>query len=180
MNKTRLRSHLSHNEIREKMLGTKDRAQFQRWQTIYLLDSGLKAKVVSEYVGVSKGTVHQWVFRYNHEGPEALVLHGRGGRRYGLMGIEEEKKFLEDLRDYAEKGQIAGAFAIRKHVEKRLGKKVSKDYLYDLLHRHGWRKVVPRPEHPEVDKEKQKEFKKNFRKRWRSPAKVFLQKTKGR
>ena len=180
MNKTRLRSHLSHNEIRERMLGTKDRAQFQRWQTIYLLDSGLKAKVVSEYVGVSKGTVHQWVFRYNHEGPEALVLHGRGGRRYGLMRIEEETKFLEDLRDYAEKGQIVGAFAIRRHVEKRLGKKVSKDYLYDLLHRHGWRKVVPRPEHPEVDTEKQKEFKKNFRKRWRPPAKVFLQQTKGR
>ena len=99
MNKTKLKSHLSHDELKEKMLNTKDRAQFQRWQTIYLLDSGLKVKNVSEYVGVTKGTVNQWVFQYNHQGPDALVLKGRGGRRHGLTSIEEEAKILEKYKN---------------------------------------------------------------------------------
>lgn len=180
MNKTKLKSHLSHDELRDRMLNTKDRAQFQRWQAIYLLNIGLKAKNVSEYVGVAKGTVNQWVFQYNHQGHEALILQGRGGRRHSLASIEEEAIILEELRDDAGKGQIAGAFAIRKHVEKKIGKGVSKDYLYDLLHRHGWSKIIPRPEHPDVDIKSQEEFKKNFRRRWRPPAKAFPRRTKGR
>lgn len=180
MNKTKLKSHLSHDELKERMLNTKARAQFQRWQAIYLIDIGLKAKNVSEYVGVAKETVNQWVFQYNHQGPEALVLQGRGGRRYGLASIEEEAKILEDLKDDAENGQIAGAFSIRKHVEKKIGKEVSKDYLYDLLHRHGWRKIVPRPEHPDIDNKSQEEFKKNFQRRWQPPAKPFPRKIKDR
>ncbi len=179
MNKTRLSSHLSHNDLREKMLGTKERSQFQRWQAIYLLDKGLTPKVVADYVGVATGTIHQWVFQYNHRGPDTLILQGRGGRRYGLMSPQEEETTLFGLREVAEKGQIGGAFAIRKHVERKLGRKVSKDYLYDLLHRHGWRKVVPRPAHPKADREQQEEFKKNFPKRWKPPAKASLRKIIG-
>ncbi|MCX5805780.1 MAG: winged helix-turn-helix domain-containing protein [Proteobacteria bacterium] len=29
-----------------------------------------------------------------------------------------------------------------------------------MLHRHGWRKVIPHLQHPKADKEKQEEFKK--------------------
>ena len=53
MNKTKLKSHLSNDELKDRMLNTKDRAQFQRWQAIYLLDMGLKANKVSECVATS-------------------------------------------------------------------------------------------------------------------------------
>jgi transposase len=108
------------------------------------------------------------------------VLEGRGGRRFGLMSLEEEVKLLEELKPEAEKGRVIGAFAVRRQVENKLGKKVSKDYPYDLLHRHGWRKVVPRPEHPKADKKKQEDFKKTLRNCWKAPPNAFLPKIIGR
>jgi len=88
---------------------------------------------------------------------------GEGRKAFWFLSLEEEAELLDSIRPIAEKGRIINAFAIKEQIEERLAKKVSKDYLYDLLHRHKWRKVMPRPQHPKADKEKQEEFKKNFR-----------------
>lgn len=142
----------------------------------------MHADIVAEYVGTTKGTVHQWTYQYNHDGPEGFILQGRGGRRFDFLTIEGEKKLLEAFHSTAEKGRIITAAAIKAQIEEAVGavgKDVSKDYLYDLLHRHGWRKVVPCPPHPKADTEKQEEFKKNFRSWWQPPNKVFFKRTKG-
>jgi transposase len=51
---------------------------------------------------------------------------------------------------------------LRKAVEQKIGHKVSDDYLWELLHRHGWRKKAPRPQHPKAEeaKENSEAFKK--------------------
>ncbi len=162
MRKTELKNHLDRAEIRKKMQDSETREQFQRWQAIYLVAKGLRVEQVSEYIGITKGTIYQWVFKYNHGGPQSFQLRGRGGRRFGLMCFEEEADFLEHLRAEAERGEIAGAFRLHERLEKKLGHKVSKDYLYDLLHRHDWRKVAPRPNYPDADVKKQEEFKKKL------------------
>jgi transposase len=180
MRKTSIRDHLNQEQIRKEMQGPGTREQFQRWQAIYLMAKGLLVEQVAEYVGVAKGTIHQWVFQYNHQGPGSFSLQGRGGRRFGIMSVEEEADLLEGLRAEAERGEIVGAFWLREMVEKKLGREVSKDYLYDLLHRHDWRKVVPRPRHPKADVEKQEEFKKNSRSWWQPPAGAFRRRTSGR
>ena len=172
MRSTTLVNHLDQDEIRKRMVTSKQRGQYQRWQSIFLTSKGLQADIIAEYVGTTKGTVHQWVYQYNHDGPDGFTLLGRGGRRFGLLSLEEEAALLDSIRPRAERGRIVNAFAIKEHVEERLAKKVSKDYLYDLLHRHKWRKVMPRPQHPKADKEKQEEFKKNFRSWWQPPKKT--------
>lgn len=70
------------------------------------------------------------------------------------------------MRATAKQGKVVIARTIRERVEKELGKKVSKDYTYDLLHRHGWRKISPRPRHPKGDPSLQEEFKKNYQPLW--------------
>ncbi len=80
---TTLVNHLGQDEIRERMLKSKERVQYQRWQSIFLTIKGLPADIVAEYVGTTKGTVHQWVYQYNHDGPDGFTLRGRGGRRFG-------------------------------------------------------------------------------------------------
>jgi transposase len=179
MRKTTIRGHIEQDQILREMQGSQTRGQFQRWQAIYLVVKGLRVEQVAEYVGVAKGTIHQWVFRYNHQGPESFSLQGRGGRRFGMMSIDEEAELLESIRAEAHRGEVVGAFWLREMVEKKLGHKVSKDYLYDLLHRHGWRKVVPLPRHPKADVEKQEEFKKNSRSWWQPPVGVSRQRTSG-
>lgn len=180
MRLAKLKEHLKLEGLRQRMVSSKDRGQFQRWQALYLTRKGLNSETIAEYVGISSGTVHQWIYQYNHLGPEGMTLRGRGGRRHGLMSLEEEEAFLEELREEAERGELIAAFAIREKVEGQVGKKVSKDYLYDMFHRHGWRKVEPRPRNPKTDVQVQAEFKKNFPSMWQPPPPVSLRKTSGR
>jgi len=179
MRPTKLMDHLDQDELKKRMKASADRDQFQRWQSIFLTGKGLSSEIVAEYVGTTKGTVHQWVYQYNHDGPDGFLLQGRGGRRFGLLTLDEERDLLEQVRSKAEQGRILTAYAVRSYIEKKTGQTVSKDYLYDVLHRHGWRKVMPRPQHPKADAEKQEAFKKNFRSWWQPPRKASAKKTPG-
>jgi transposase len=44
--------------------------------------------------------------------------------------------------------------------EKAIGHATSDSTVYNLLHRHGWRKLMPRPHHPKRDLAAQNAFKK--------------------
>jgi transposase len=177
MRKTEIFSHLSPQDIRKRMLASESRQQFQRWQVIYIMSAkGFGAKMTAHLVGVAKGTVHQWVHQYNHKGPNALDLLGRGGRRKALMSWLEEEALLEKMKAKAKKGEVVIARTVRERVEGKLGRKVSKDYAYDLLHRHGWRKILPRPRHPKGDPSVREEFKKNYQPLWMPPPTPSIRK----
>ena len=179
MRPTKLMNHFDEEGLKKQMKASADTDQFRRWQAIFLTSKGLTSKVVAEYVGTTKGTVHQWVHQYNHNGPNGILLQGRGGRRFGLLTLDEERDLLEQIRSKAEQGRIITACAIKFHIEEKTGKVVSEDYLYDVLHRHEWRKVMPRPRHPKADSKKQEEFKKNSRSWWQAPQKTSTKKTPG-
>jgi hypothetical protein len=101
-------------------------------------------------------------------------------RVWGVLLTEEEQAFLEDVRATAGRGRTLTAFAIQAALEEKIGRPVSEDYLYDLLHRHGWCKVMPRPYHPKADREQQEGFKKNFRNWWQPPRKNTARRTRDR
>ena len=105
MKRTELVSHLSSEELKKRMLATKSREQFQRWQVIYMMSLGkYYAEEVATLVGITQGTVYQWVYHYNHQGPDSLILEGRGGRRGGLLSWEEEVSLLADISKEASSG----------------------------------------------------------------------------
>jgi transposase len=58
-------------------------------------------------------------------------------------------------------GEIVSATAIWPAISKAMGRKVSLAYVYRLLHRHGWRKLGPRPRHVKANITAQEDFKKN-------------------
>ena len=177
MRKAVIFSHLTPDELKDRMLESEDREQFQRWQVLFLMNTRkYGAEEVAEMVGVSQGTVYQWIHLYNHKGPESLKLVGRGGRTGGLFTWEEEEALLAEIGEKAMQGLVVIAHPIREYAERKLGHEVSKDYAYDLLHRHGWRKVSPRPQHPKAKRAHQEEFKKNFPSSWRPPLKVLRKK----
>jgi transposase len=49
--------------------------------------------------------------------------------------------------------------------EAAIGRPVHHSVVYRALHRHGWRKIVPRPRHPKADEAARETFKKSYRKR---------------
>lgn len=77
-------------------------------------------------------------------------LDGRRKERCRLSQ-EEEQKLLQDQEEPALEGKVLVARQLRQAVENKTGRSVSEDYLWNLLHRHGWRKNAPRPEHPKAD-----------------------------
>ena len=171
MRKMKIKNHLTNEELKLKMKSEDSAEQFKRWQCIYLVQTqpGILANQVADMLGISIHTVYGYVEQYNQNGPESLLLIGRGGRRWSYLTLTEEKELLKKIQKKAGKGLILTAFHIRKIVEKKIGKKVSDDYLWDLLNRHNWKKKVPRPFHPKKDVKAQEDFKKNFPKYWQPP-----------
>ncbi|MBX3240327.1 MAG: winged helix-turn-helix domain-containing protein [Chitinophagaceae bacterium] len=85
----------------------------------------------------------------------------REGRRRFLLSVEEEAGLFNGFEQKAAQGLIKTANDIRAIVETKVGKKVSYDYLWDLLNRNGWKKKMPRPHHPKRNIAEQQAFKKN-------------------
>ncbi|MBQ1404846.1 MAG: winged helix-turn-helix domain-containing protein, partial [Oscillospiraceae bacterium] len=73
---------------------------------------------------------------------------------YRLLDENEEAKILAEIEKEAEAGMILTIGDLTAAFEKKLGRKASKMYIYRLLKRHGWRKILPRSKHPKsADKE---------------------------
>ena len=64
------------------------------------------------------------------------------------MSIEEERAFLEPYREWVKQGQMVEVREIAAAYEKKVGHRIGKGQIYRVLHRHGWRKVMPRSKHP--------------------------------
>jgi len=118
------------------------------------------AEEIALHTGVSVHSVHCWISAYNRSGLEAILGPGTGGRRNGHMSREEEILFLKPFFESAAKGEITTIGQIKEALEERLDKPLHHSVVYRLLHRHGWRKVMPRPSHVESKEEVQEEFKK--------------------
>lgn len=84
------------------------------------------------------------------------------GRRHASLSGEEEKQFLTPFFAQAERGEIATVAQIQHAFEDKVGCEVDDSTIYRLLHRHGWRKLMPRPRHPKADQHTQEHFKNIF------------------
>ena len=170
MRKIQVSDTLPASELKRRMLSSKDIREHNRWQALYLAKAkGLRAREIADMIGVSVYTVNKWVYNYNHLGEQSVYSRKRGGNRTSFLTWEEEEELLSDISERASKGLVVVIKTIKAEVEAKIGHAVSKDYPYDLLHRHGWRRVTPRPKHPRQDPEKQEEFKKNSRNTWQPP-----------
>jgi transposase len=164
-------NHLSDTRVSSKLSDSRGTPIHNRWQIIYLIQVGNihAAELLVPLVNLSVHSIYKIVESYNHSGAAALVYKPKGGRRRSLLSVDEETSLFASLETLASKGLIKTANDIRDIVEQKAGKPVSDDYIWDLLHRNGWKKKMPRPHHPKRSIEEQTDFKKNFPKSWNPP-----------
>jgi transposase len=122
---------------------------------------GMPAVEIALALGWSLGTVHNLHSQYRHEGASILVGCGRGGRRRELLTVAEEEKLLAEFVARAEQGDLTEVSAVWATLEQQVGQVVAKSTVYRLLERHGWRKLAPRPFHPDASLGVQEAFKKS-------------------
>ena len=123
----------------------------RRWVISLATSRRFHAKEIGEVVLVSARSVRRWIHAYNEHGPCALDEEARGGRRWAYATEADEDRLLAPLKHQTERGHFLPVRQIRSHLEAALGHAVSPTYVYRLLRRHGWEKVVPRPRRRKAD-----------------------------
>jgi transposase len=118
------------------------------------------AAQIAQHTAASPRTVHEGISTYNRLGVAAIETPGRGGRRNNYLSWDEEVAFLEPFMTDAAQGELTTIQRIHNAFKERVGNTVHHSTIYRLLDRHGWRKFMPRPYHPDADKEAQEAFKK--------------------
>ena len=83
-----------------------------------------------------------------------------GGRRRENMTLSEEKALLARFGKAAGAGEMLNVHDLKAAYEQAIGQPTSNSTIYNLLARHGWRKLMPRPFHPRRDLAAQDDFKK--------------------
>ena len=168
---TRAAAHLSIEEVKSRLKTDARPWCRQRWLIIYnALVEPRKAEEIARHCGVSKATVHDVISTYNRLGVAAVETAGKGGRRRQYLTLEEEKEFLAPFFAQAQDGEIATVADIWRAFEQRVGHEVDESTVYRLLDRHGWRKLMPGPRHPQSDPQAQEHCKKNFLRRLKKPS----------
>jgi transposase len=163
---TRAVAHLPVDAVKAKLQGAANATQRRRWLIVYnALVEPRAASSIARHTGVSVATVRLVMSTYNRLGPAALDTPGKGGRRNASLTIAEEQAFLAPFFARAARGEIATRTEIHTALETHLGQAVHPSTVYRLLARHGWRKGMPRPTHPQADPAAQAAFKKISRAR---------------
>ena len=135
-------------------------AQRERIQMVLLRESGMTQPAIAAAMGVSLSTVNRAHMAFDHGGIKALKPKPIGGRQRENMTLAQEKALMARFAKAAGVGEMLNIHELKAAYEKAIGHETSNSTIYNLLARHGWRKLMPRPFHPQRDLAAQHDFKK--------------------
>jgi transposase len=135
-------------------------AQRERIQMVLLRESGMTQPAIAEAMGVSLSTVNRAHMAYDGGGIKALKPKPIGGRQRENITLSEEKALLAGFAKAAGAGEMLNIHDLKATYEQAIGHPTSNSTIYNLLDRHGWRKLMPRPFHPKRNLAAQDAFKK--------------------
>ena len=126
----------------------KDKRIEVRLKALELRAKGASLQEVANATGFKAATISWLVQKYRDHGLSALVdSHYHGNRRN--MSIEQEAAILAPFKERAERGELVSIKEIAAAYQAAVDHHVSDTQIYYVLHRHGWRKVMPRSRHPQ-------------------------------
>ena len=119
----------------------------RRLYVLVMRAEGKSLEEISEKTGYHISTASKLIARYMRDGISAIAEnHYKGNRRN--MSFEEEAAILAPFIERAERGEMVDIKEIAAAYQKGVSHKVSDTQIYYVLHRHGWRKIMPRSRHP--------------------------------
>lgn len=82
-------------------------------------------------------------------------------RNRAKASLEQEARILDEVLSEAATGGVVIVPPLKPVVEARLGKPLALSTLYQMLARHGWRKLAPDKSHPQADPAAREAWEKN-------------------
>ena len=135
-------------EIEQARKDNKDKRAETRLKALELRAKGASANEVADATGFQAVSVTRLVAKYRDHGIEAIAGNHYGGNHRN-MSVEEEAAILAPFKERAEKGELVEIREIEKAYQSAVNHPVSNAQIYRVLHRQGWRKVMPRSRHPQ-------------------------------
>ena len=136
-----------YEQIKEARKRNRDKQTDKRLEVLELRCEGMTQGAIAKKTGFHRSHVSNLIRKYFEEGLSYVAeKHYNGNRRN--MSFEEESALLDEYLKNAEAGHILSVQEIAYAYEKRVGHSIGSGQIYRVLHRHGWRKVMPRSKHP--------------------------------
>ena len=134
-------------EIEQKRKENKDKRAEARLKALELRAKGAKAHEAAAATEFHAAYVTQLVGKYRNNGLKAIAGNHYGGNHRN-MSVEREADIHAPFMARAEKGELVEISEIAKAYQSAADHPVSRGQIYCVLHRYGWRKVMPRSKHP--------------------------------
>ncbi len=134
-------------EIKKAREKNRDKNVEKRLEALALRAEGKRNKEISEKTGFHTQYVTVLVSRYKSNGLSSITENHYHGNRRNLS-YEEEEALLEPFRQAAKAGKMVSVRDIEAAYREAVGHSIGTGQIYYVLHRHGWRKIMPRSRHP--------------------------------
>src|SRR3954447_15424545 len=149
----RVHEHLPLDELQLLAKAIVEKRAWLRYQAVILAAQGRSAAEIAGALSCGVRSAQNRGARYNRGGPDALGERPHPGRPPRLAGPE-----LARFRERLEGGPTAeggictfSGPALRRILEREFGVLLGLQAVYDLLHRHGFSSLMPRPQHKDAD-----------------------------
>lgn len=137
-----------YQKIEEAEKRCKDKRTSKKLTVLLIRFSGVSIAETAQRMNCSERKVARLISEYKKQGLEEFMRSKYVGGNHRSLSEAEEKEILAPFEKMAEEGHRVTAQEIKKVFDKRIGKDTGRGYIYMLLKRHGWRKVMPRAKHP--------------------------------
>ena len=135
----------------------------QRLLAVRLVVMANTVPQAAKAVGLKERQTRNWIHRFNAEGINGLRDRPRPGQP-AKLARQKEPAFRERIEKGVGQKDSTGNLRV-KDIQRILREEFDADYClggtYFLLHRLGFSSLVPRPCHPQADRQAQDQFKKN-------------------
>lgn len=118
-------------------------------QVLILRYEGKSNEEISSITGYNARYITTLLGKYSKLGLDEFIRIKQTSHNRKLSEADEAA-VLQQVEEKAEKGHILTVGEIREEFEKQIGDKTAYNYVYRLLKRNGWRKVMPRSKHPKA------------------------------
>jgi len=117
-------------------------------EAVAMRGEGKTNEEIGSLTGFHPDRVSKLVSRFCNDGIDSLQADGRCGGNHRNLTAEQEKEILKEFEESASKGQIITPNEIKEKYDEVLGRETKLTFIYSVLARHGWRKLMPRSKHP--------------------------------
>lgn len=136
-----------YEKIKTARAKNRDKQTDKRLQVLEMRCEGKKQREISEKTGFHRSHIASLIRQYFEKGLVSITEKQYHGNHRN-MSFEEEEALLAPFKEQAEKGELIEVSAIEAAYRKAVGHSIGTSQIYYVLHRHGWRKVMPRSRHP--------------------------------